>query len=208
MPDFFIEKKFKGPVIGIDEVGRGPLAGPVISCGCYFKDYEFINYNNKLINDSKKLNIKKRFLAFNYLRKLKKEKILDYKLGLATVEEIDKINILNATKLSMIRVIKKFQITNPTLIIDGNFNLNYKNYTEKPLIKGDQISFSIAAASIIAKVHRDRLMAILSKKFYNFNWDKNAGYGTKKHIQEIIANGPSIYHRKSFEPIKSLIHNK
>ena len=111
MPNFFIEKKFKGPVIGIDEVGRGPLAGPVISCGCYFKDYEFINYNNKLINDSKKLNIKKRFLAFNYLRKLKKEKILDYKLGLATVEEIDKINILNATKLSMIRVIKKFQMS-------------------------------------------------------------------------------------------------
>ena len=208
MPNFLVEKKILGPVIGLDEVGRGPLAGPVISCGCYFKNYQFINHNKEFIDDSKKLNKKKRFLAFKYLKKLQKQNILDYKLGLATVDEIDKINILNATKLSMIRVVKKFQLTNPTLIIDGNFNLNYKNFKEKSLIKGDQISFSIAAASIIAKIHRDRLMAILSKKFYNFNWDKNAGYGTKKHIQEIITNGPTIYHRKSFEPIKSLIHNK
>tara|TARA_Y100000741_G_scaffold364756_1_gene356833 strand:- start:55 stop:681 length:627 start_codon:yes stop_codon:yes gene_type:complete len=208
MPNFYIEKKFQGPVIGLDEVGRGPLAGPVISCGCYFKDYKFINNNKTFINDSKKFSTKKRLIAFDYLKQLKKEKILDYRLGLATVNEIDEINILNATKLSMIRAIEKFQLTNPTLIIDGNFNLNYKNYKEKSIIKGDQISISIAAASIIAKVHRDRLMTILSKKFYNFSWDKNAGYGTKKHIQEIINKGPTIYHRKSFEPIKSLIHNK
>ena len=208
MVNFEIEKNFKGVIIGLDEVGRGPLAGPVISCGCYFKNYDCVKDNINFINDSKKISIKKRIRAFNFFKNLKNENVLDYKLGMASVEEIDKINILNATKLSMIRAIKKFNISNATLIIDGNFSLNYKNYKEKSYIKGDQKSLSIAAASIIAKVHRDRLMSILSKKYHHFNWEKNSGYGTQNHIKEIIRIGPSIYHRKSFEPIKSLIHNK
>ena len=127
---------------------------------------------------------------------------------MATVKEIDEMNILEATKLSMKRVIDKFNLSKANLIIDGNFKLNYKNYSEKSIIKGDQLSISIATASIIAKIHRDRLMTILSKKFTQFTWDKNAGYGTKQHMRELDENGPTIYHRKSFEPIKSLIHNK
>ena len=118
------------------------------------------------------------------------------------------MNILEATKLSMKRVIDKFNLSKANLIIDGNFKLNYKNYSEQSIIKGDQLSISIATASIIAKIHRDRLMTILSKKFTQFTWNKNAGYGTKQHLKELISNGPTIYHRKSFEPIKSLIHNK
>jgi len=102
----------------------------------------------------------------------------------------------------------KFNLSKANLIIDGNFKLNYKNYSEQSIIKGDQLSISIATASIIAKIHRDRLMTILSKKFTQFTWNKNAGYGTKQHLKELISNGPTIYHRKSFEPIKSLIHNK
>ena len=94
------------------------------------------------------------------------------------------------------------------LIIDGNFKLNYKNFKEKSIIKGDQLSLSIATASIIAKVYRDRLMKILSKKYSEFCWEKNAGYGTNKHIEVIMRLGPRKYHRKSFEPIKTLIHNK
>ena len=108
----------------------------------------------------------------------------------------------------MKRVIDKFQLKNATLIIDGNFSLKYSNYKERSVIRGDQISFSIAAASIIAKVYRDRLMKILSNIYYKFNWDKNSGYGTKNHIERIKQIGPTKYHRKSFEPVKSMINKK
>ena len=110
MPDFSIEKKFSDPVIGLDEVGRGPLAGPVISCGCYFKNYTTQEDFYNLIGDSKKLSEKKRQVSFEFLQNLKKEGIIDYHLGIANVEEIDKLNILEATKLSMKRVVDKFNL--------------------------------------------------------------------------------------------------
>ena len=207
MPNFSIEKEINSPVIGLDEVGRGPLAGPVISCGCHFKNYTIINDLKDFIGDSKKLSEKKRGLSFKFLQNLKKENIIDFHLGIANVHEIDKLNILEATKLSMKRVIDKFNLKNAQLIIDGNFSLNYKSYKEQSIIKGDNKSLSIAAASIIAKVHRDRLMKKLSIKFQDFGWEKNAGYGTKMHIENIHRFGPTIHHRKTFEPIKSLIHN-
>ena len=207
MPNFSIEKEINSPVIGLDEVGRGPLAGPVISCGCHFKNYTIINDLKDFIGDSKKLSAKKRELSFKFLQNLKKEKIIDFHLGIANVEEIDNLNILEATKLSMKREIDKFNLKNAKLIIDGNFSLNYKSYKEQSIIKGDNKSLSIAAASIIAKIHRDRLMKKLSIKFQDFGWEKNAGYGTKMHIENIHRFGPTIHHRKTFEPIKSLIHN-
>ena len=128
-------------------------------------------------------------------------------MGIANVEEIDTLNILEATKLSMKRVVDKFDLKNAHLIIDGNFSLNYKSYKENSIIKGDDKSLSIAAASIIAKVHRDRLMKKLSIRHQYFGWEKNAGYGTKVHIENIHRSGPTIHHRKTFEPIKSLIHS-
>ena len=207
MPDFSIEKELQSPVIGLDEVGRGPLAGPVISCGCYFKNYTIQEDFYKLIGDSKKLSEKKRKVSFEFLQNLKKEGIIDYHLGIANVEEIDTLNILEATKLSMKRVVDKFDLKNAHLIIDGNFSLNYKSYKENSIIKGDDKSLSIAAASIIAKVHRDRLMKKLSIRHKHFGWEKNAGYGTKLHIENIHRLGPTIHHRKTFEPIKSLIHS-
>ena len=207
MPNFSIEEEINSPVIGLDEVGRGPLAGPVISCGCHFKNYTILNEFKDFIGDSKKLSEKKRELSFKFLQNLKKEKIIDFHLGIANVEEIDNLNILEATKLSMKRVVDKFNLKNAQLIIDGNFSLNYKSYKEQSIIKGDNKSLSIAAASIIAKVHRDRLMKKLSIKFQDFGWEKNAGYGTKMHIENIHRFGPTIHHRKTFEPIKSLIHN-
>ena len=207
MPDFSIEKEFNNPVIGLDEVGRGPLAGPVISCGCYFTNYSIQKDFTNFIGDSKKLSEKKRVVSFKFLQNLKKKGIIEYHLGIANVEEIDHLNILEATKLSMKRVVDKFNIKNAQLIIDGNFSLNYKSYKEQSVIKGDAKSLSIAAASIIAKVHRDRLMKKLSIKFQNFGWEKNSGYGTKMHIENIHRLGPTIHHRKTFEPIKSLIHN-
>ena len=207
MPDFTIEKQFNGPVIGLDEVGRGPLAGPVISCGCYFRSYVIHNEFSDFIRDSKNISRKKRELSFKFLKQLKNEGVIDYYLGIANVREIDELNILEATKLSMKRVIDKFNLKNAYIIIDGNFALNYKSYKEQSIIKGDEKSLSIAAASIIAKVHRDRLMKKLSIKFQNFGWEKNAGYGTKMHIENIRRLGPTIHHRKTFEPIKSLIHS-
>ena len=204
MADFSIENTIEGPVIGLDEVGRGPLAGPVVSCGVIFNSYEILETKIP-ITDSKKLTIKQRLKLFKCFQQLKKENILEYYLGLATVEEIDQINILEATKLSMKRVIDKFNNPNASIIIDGNFKLEYKNTNEKSIIGGDKISLSIATASIIAKIHRDRLMSILDNKYQHFGWKKNAGYGTKKHIDAIKQKGATNFHRKTFEPIKSLI---
>ena len=206
MADFSIENTIKGPVIGLDEVGRGPLAGPVVSCGVVYNSYETLE-SKVPITDSKKLTVKQRLNLFKYFQKLKKENILKYYLGLATVKEIDHLNILEATKLSMKRVIDKFNNSTLSIIIDGNFKLNYNNINEKSIIGGDKISLSIATASIIAKVHRDRLMSILDIKYQDFGWKQNAGYGTKKHIDAIKKNGPTNFHRKSFEPIKSFIRN-
>ena len=202
MADFSIEKSIDGPVIGLDEVGRGPLAGPVVSCGCHYLHYDDLETEIP-ITDSKKHTPKQREKLFLFFKKLQKENKLQYHLGYASVEEIDKINILEATKLSMKRVINKFSINHPNLIIDGNFSLNYQN--EKSIIGGDKKSLSIASASIIAKVHRDRLMSILDYKFTFYDWKKNAGYGTKKHIDAIHKHGVTQFHRKSFEPIKSLL---
>jgi len=207
VPDFSIETNLEYPVIGLDEVGRGPLAGPVVSCGCYFKNYKIQNEFNNYVGDSKKLSEKKREISFKFLQSLKKNNTIEYHLGIANVEEIDQLNILEATKLSMKRVVDKFNMENAYLLIDGNFSLNYKSYREQSVIKGDDKSLSIAAASIIAKVHRDRLMKKLSLKFQDFGWEKNAGYGTKMHIENIYRLGPTIHHRKTFEPIKSLIHS-
>ena len=206
MADFSIEQSIEGAVIGIDEVGRGPLAGPVVSCGVIYNSYEILDTKIP-ITDSKKLTIKQRLELFKLFKQLKKKNILEYYLGLATVEEIDQINILEATKLSMKRVIDRFNNPNTSIIIDGNIKLDYKNKNEKSVIGGDKISLSIATASIIAKIHRDRLMSILGNKYPHFGWKHNAGYGTKKHIDAIKENGVTNCHRKTFEPIKSLIKN-
>ena len=206
MADFSIEQSIEGTVIGIDEVGRGPLAGPVVSCGVIYNSYEILDTKIP-ITDSKKLTIKQRLELFKLFKQLKKKNILEYYLGLATVEEIDQINILEATKLSMKRVIDRFNNPNTSIIIDGNIKLDYKNKNEKSVIGGDKISLSIATASIIAKIHRDRIMSILGNKYPHFGWKNNAGYGTKKHIDAIKEMGVTNCHRKTFEPIKSLIKN-
>ena len=206
MADFSIENTIEGAVIGLDEVGRGPLAGPVVSCGVIYNSYEILETKIP-ITDSKKLTIKQRLELFKLFKQLKKKNILEYYLGLATVEEIDQINILEATKLSMKRVIDRFNNPNTSIIIDGNIKLDYKNKNEKSVIGGDKISLSIATASIIAKIHRDRIMSILGNKYPHFGWKNNAGYGTKKHIDAIKEMGVTNCHRKTFEPIKSLIKN-
>jgi len=206
LPDFEIEKSLKGTVIGVDEVGRGPLAGPVVSCACTYKNYEIDKKFIDKIDDSKKISYKNRIKIFKIIQYLKDNKEINYSLGFATVEEIDSHNILEATKLSMIRAINKLNFKKGNIIFDGKMKLNIKNFISKDIVKGDNKSISIATSSIIAKIHRDRYMRFLSLKFPNYNWEQNAGYGTKRHIDEIYKNGITDYHRKSFEPIKTLIH--
>jgi|TARA_B110000438_G_scaffold58876_1_gene58954 ribonuclease HII len=208
LPNFSIEQEFNLPIIGIDEVGRGPLAGPVVSCAFIFFDKSLEYKELYFINDSKKLSSKKRIVALQEIYKLKKEKKIKYCLGMASVKEIDEFNILEATKISMRRAVKKLQHTPSQLIIDGNIDLKLEKYPSRSVIKGDQKSYSIAAASIVAKIHRDRYMQFLSYKWPFYNWSSNAGYGTKQHIEQIKKKGITIHHRKSFEPIKTLIHSK
>ena len=133
----------EGLVIGLDEVGRGPLAGPVVSCGCLFHSYEKLPDNIK-IKDSKKHTPKQRRKLFSLFHQLQKNNIMEFHLGFASVKEIDELNILEATKLSMKRVLDKFIDYNISIIIDGNFSLNYKNINEKSVIGGDKLSLSTA----------------------------------------------------------------
>ena len=207
MPNFKIESSLVKPVIGVDEVGRGPLAGPVVSCACVYFNNILSSNELELLNDSKKLSKKQRNKAIKLIFEMYKDKKLNYALGYASVDEIDKFNILNATILSMKRAILKLNIKKGSIIIDGNIKIKFKNYKCKSIINGDQLSTSIATASIIAKTHRDRYMAIIGKKFPQFNWGINSGYGTKKHIEQIQIQGISQHHRKSFKPIKTFIHN-
>ena len=208
MPNFSIEKEFSQPVIGIDEVGRGPLAGPVVSCAFIFFDINLNNEDLFFIDDSKKLSEKKRMIAIKEIYKLKIKKKLQFSLGMASVIDIDKYNSLEATKISMRRAVMKLNQSPTHLIIDGEIDLLLENFPSKGIIKGDQKSYSISAASIIAKIHRDRYMQFLSKKYPSYDWASNAGYGTQKHIKEIHSKGITPHHRRSFEPIKSLIHSK
>jgi ribonuclease HII len=208
LPDFTIEQEYNKPIIGIDEVGRGPLAGPVVSCAFIFFDIQINNKDLFFIDDSKKLSKKKRSIAIKKIYILKKLKKIQFSLGMSSVAEIDKYNILEATKISMRRAVKKLHFSPTQLIIDGTIDLLLENYPSRSVIKGDQKSYSIAAASIIAKIHRDRYMHFLSDKYPSYGWSSNAGYGTKKHIEKIHSKGITIHHRKSFEPIKSLIHSK
>jgi ribonuclease HII len=206
-PNFKEEKKLwkKGYnfVAGLDEAGRGPLAGPVTAAAVIF-NFQFTISNKFLIEqfskikDSKKMTNKQREAAYEFLTNHK-----DIKWGVGIVSEkiIDKINILEATKLAMK---KSFEKLNPDfLLLDGNFKIDSK-ISQKSIIKGDQKVFSISAASIIAKVTRDRIMQKYHKKYPEYNFLKHKGYGTKAHFASLQKFGPCKIHRKSFYPVRSL----
>jgi len=191
------EKEISKYIIGVDEVGRGPLAGPVVSAAVRLSK----NFNITELNDSKKLSKSKREEVYNLIINT-----CEYQLGISNVEEIDKLNILQATFLSMRRAINKFKLpSNYKILVDGPWSFDKANKNILPKIKGDSIYPSIAAASIIAKVYRDNLMLNLSKEYSNYLWERNSGYGTKKHIQAIKLHGITKHHRKSFAPIHKIL---
>ena len=179
---------------GVDEVGRGSLIGPVYAAAVILNK----SINKKLLKDSKSLSKIKRKKLFTYI---KKNSV--WAIGQASIIEIEKINILHASLLAMKRAIKKLKKKPTLVLIDGNKLPNLKNYNLKYVIKGDQKIPSISAASIIAKVSRDRFITALSKKFENYGWNTNSGYGTKKHLSAIKKFGITKYHRKTFSPISN-----
>lgn len=189
-------------ICGIDEVGRGCLAGPVYSAAVVLDqntNFEYKDFNQ--INDSKKLSEKKREKLFDYIIDISK-----FGIGICTVEEIDHLGIQEAVKVSMIRAVESLEIQPDHLLID-NMKLEL-DIPQTSIIKGDQISKSISSASIIAKVSRDNLMKNqISNNYPMYKFEKNKGYGTKEHMDAIKNFGITKQHRKSFEPIKSMIEN-
>ena len=180
---------------GVDEVGRGSLAGPVVAAAVIFKG----RIKRSLFKDSKKLSFNKRMIIAKYI---KKNSI--YGIGVADVKEIYKFNILNASLLAMKRAISKLS-TKPNLIyVDGIYvPKGIKNC--KAIIRGDQKIKVISAASILAKVYRDLLMIKLSKKYKNYYWEKNFGYGTKDHIKSLKKYGITSLHRREFKPVYKML---
>ena len=206
-PDFAEEIKLrKGGykfIAGIDEAGRGPLAGNVTAAAVIFlSKFQIPNSKFKDINDSKKLSAKKREKAYKLLTRNKK---IIWAVASVSEKIIDKINIYRATQLAILKAIKKLKIRPDFIIIDGNefCNENFDGYEKKFIVKADAKTMSCAAASIIAKVTRDRLMARMHKKYPQYGFDKHKGYGTKKHFSALKKNGPCPLHRKTFEPLKS-----
>ena len=195
-PTFEIEKqaiKTHGPVVaGVDEAGRGPWAGPVVAAAVILDQNDYPDG----LNDSKKLSEKKRDELYNQL-----QETAIIGIGIAHVSKIDELNILHASLWAMAKACSTLATEPNSLLIDGNKAPKISLPCET-VVKGDAKSLSIAAASIIAKVTRDRMMSDLAKEYPYYAWEKNKGYGTKAHIEGLREHGITEYHRRSFKPIK------
>ena len=189
-------------VVGVDEVGRGPLAGPVVAAACVLVKKSEKDLEELLdlgINDSKKLTAKKREEIFE---KLKNMKSVSYSIGVVDEKTIDKINILQASLLAMKKAVDELVSSSDSgkyfVLVDGREIVPDISLSQKAIIGGDARVFSIAAASVIAKVTRDRMMEEYAKKYPVYNFEKHKGYGTKLHFQMIEEHGPCPIHRKTF----------
>ena len=182
-------------IAGVDEVGRGSLIGPVYASAVILKK----SINPRLLKDSKSLSKKDREHLCAYI---KKNSI--WSIGKASVKEIEELNILQASLLAMKRAIKKLKKKPTHVLIDGNKTPEIENYNLKSIIKGDKKVPSISAASIVAKVSRDKFITTLSKKNKGYDWDKNFGYGTKQHLKALKKLGITKHHRKTFLPISKI----
>lgn len=196
-------------ILGIDEAGRGPLAGPMVVAGVVFEQnilramYEVADSQYHLINDSKKLSPKKRTHLYDFIC----DNAINYEIEIITNTQLDEWGISRATQIAF------FNISNRTIkklgnvyVLTDSFRIEAIHESKQTnLIRGDQLSISIAAASIIAKVTRDRIMEELHKEYPKYQFNKHKGYGTKLHMELIKKHGPCSIHRKSFEPIKSML---
>ena len=186
----------KNKIAGIDEVGRGCLAGPVFAAAVILNS----KIDRSCLIDSKKISFKKRIFLSNYI---KNNSI--YAIGIASVEEINELNILNASLLAMYRAINKLKYKPSMILIDGLYAPKNIKIKYKTVVKGDTKISCISAASIVAKVSRDNFMIKLAEKYPEYNWNKNFGYGTKKHIYVLKKIGVTKFHRKQFSPIHNIL---
>lgn len=197
MPDFVFERACMPPVAGVDEAGRGPWAGPVVAAAIILPADGLDPSLLTRLDDSKKL---KKSVREDLLAAL--EPVADIGVGLATPTEIDDINILQATMLAMQRAVDGLSEMPVSVLVDGN-RAPAIAADVRTIVKGDSLSLSIAAASIVAKVTRDRMMAELAEQYPGYGWERNAGYGTKEHKAALDRLGVTPAHRQSFAPIRA-----
>jgi len=192
------DQQFDAPICGIDEVGRGPLAGPVVSACVHIPPNNLDNPIWSQITDSKKISATKREKLFEPIKEL-----CVFGIAEASAQEIDSLNIHHATLLAMKRAFENMPLSPKTALIDGKFAPDVSCATQT-VIKGDSLSLSIGAASILAKVTRDRMMTKLHQDHPHYAWDRNAGYGTKAHMAGLESHGLTPFHRLSFAPCARL----
>lgn len=206
MPNWDTENQYSGIVCGIDEAGRGPWVGPVVAGAVCFLSQNINPELLKNLNDSKKLSSKKREILYDLLYAEQNAQRAYIGIGMASAAEIDEYNILQATFLAMRRAASKLPVVPDVALIDGNRLPKDFLCPAKCFIGGDALSYSIAAASIVAKVYRDSLMKQLAEKYPWYGFEKNAGYGTKDHIEGLKTHGIiKGEHRLSYKPIKEFL---
>ncbi len=199
MPDFRIEKEHRGVVAGIDEVGRGPWAGPVIAAAVILPR----NICHELmdgLDDSKKLSRAQREALHTMVSRR-----ADIGIGCASVAEIEQNNILVASHIAMVRAVTRLPKIPNIALIDGKHIPENLPCTGRAIIRGDSLSLSIAAASIVAKVTRDRIMASLALRYPAFGWERNSGYGTREHPNGLSLAGVTRHHRRTYAPIAKIL---
>jgi len=197
MPNFAFERSVAGPVCGIDEAGRGPLAGPVIAAAAILPDPLPAELSG--LDDSKKLSVARRERLFAALFRHARIGI-----GRAEVEEIERLNILGATLLAMARAHDALSVPVACALVDGNRPPRLP-CAVRCIVGGDGLSLSIAAASIVAKVTRDREMVALARDFPGYGWERNAGYPTEEHRGALLRLGPTPHHRRGFGPVRAVL---
>ena len=200
--DFSYEQKLQTDgfklIAGVDEVGRGPLAGPVVAAAVIF-DFKAVPDELNKLSDSKKLSADKR----EYFSKIIMERAAGWSLGLCDHATIDRINILQATFLAMKKALTALKIKPQIILVDGNLPLPNYSLAQQAIVNGDNLIFSIAAASVLAKVTRDRIMREMHAQYPRYFFNRHKGYGTKLHLDALKLYGPCEIHRKSFKPIKN-----
>lgn len=202
MPSFRFELRCEGRVAGIDEAGRGPLAGPVYAAAAIIDRTRAARKLLRMIDDSKKLTHEQREEAYEAMIV---SGVVQFAVAEASVEEIDRINILQATYLAMRRAVQALVEQPEVVLVDGNRVPPHLGCRAETIIGGDAHSYSIAAASIFAKVTRDRYMHALAISFPGYGWETNRGYGSQEHLEALSLLGPTRHHRRSFAPVTRLI---
>ncbi len=206
MPDLALERRYGGNVAGVDEAGRGPWAGPVLAAAIILDRSAACRKFANQVDDSKRLSAKRREALLAQLADLAERHVAWIGIGTADVAEIDRLNILAASLVAMRRAVAALGRAPDHALIDGRHTPPGLACTAEPLVKGDGRSASVAAASIVAKVTRDRQMSRLARRHPGYGWERNAGYGTAEHRDALHRLGPTPQHRTSFAPVRNIMY--